>query len=78
LPNRQIPVIMLYYKCKQEVVNHRKEVSTMTKAQFLTKWRNDYVFRADMKAKGIRVIQDNVIFFNEDGTINHIASQYII
>lgn len=50
----------------------------MTKAQFLIKWRNDYIFRSDMKAKGIKVIQDNVIFFNDDGTINHVAGQYVI
>lgn len=49
----------------------------MSKAKFLEKYRNDYVFRAEMRAKGIRVIQDNVIFFNPDGTVKYVANNYI-
>lgn len=50
----------------------------MKKAEFLKRWRNDRDFRFDMKLKGIRVIQDNVIFFNPDGTIRDIAGSYVV
>ena len=49
----------------------------MKKAEFLRKYKNDYVFRADMRRKGIRVIQDNVIFFNPDGSLKEIAGTYV-
>ena len=49
----------------------------MSKREFLNKWRNDRDFRYDMKLKGIRVIQDNVIFFNSDGSIKAVAGAYI-
>lgn len=49
----------------------------MSKEKFLAKWRTDYTFRAEMKAKGIRVIQDNVCFFNLDGTLKNIAGTYV-
>jgi len=49
----------------------------MKKADFLRKWRSDYIFRSDMRAKGIRVIQDNVIFFNPDGSVREIAGDYV-
>jgi hypothetical protein len=49
----------------------------MRKADFLRKYRNDYVFRAECKAKGIKVIQDNVIFFNPDGSVKAIAGAYV-
>lgn len=49
----------------------------MSKVEFLRKYRNDYAFRAECKAKGIKVIQDNVIFFNPDGTIKAVAGAYI-
>jgi len=49
----------------------------MNKVEFIKKWRTDYIFRSDMKAKGIRVIQDNVIFFNPDGSIKAIAGEYV-
>ena len=45
----------------------------MCKVEFLRKYRNDYAFRAECKAKGIKVIQDNVIFFNPDGTVKAVA-----
>lgn len=50
----------------------------MKKKSFLKKFRNDYAFRAECKSKGIRVIQDNVIFFNPDGTIKYIAGTNIL
>lgn len=49
----------------------------MSKVDFLRRFRNDFAFRAEMKAKGIRVIQDNVIFFNPDGTVKYVAGSYI-
>lgn len=49
----------------------------MSKVDFLKKWRNDYTFRSNMRRRGIRVIQDNVIFFNEDGTVRSVAGNYI-
>jgi hypothetical protein len=54
-----------------------REVIKMSKEVFLKKYRSDYVFRAECRAKGIEVIQNNVIFFNPDGTINHIAGAYV-
>lgn len=49
----------------------------MSKVEFLRRWRADRDFRFDMKMKGIRVIQDNVIFFNPDGSLRAIAGNYI-
>ena len=49
----------------------------MSKVDFLKKWRSDYTFRSDMRNRGIRVIQDNVIFFNEDGTVRSVAGNYV-
>lgn len=49
----------------------------MNKTDFLKKWKNDYIFRFNMRRKGIRVIQDNVIFFNPDGTVKSIAGKYV-
>lgn len=49
----------------------------MSKKEFLKKWRNDRGFRYDMRKKGIKVIQDNVIFFNPDGSVRAVASAYI-
>ena len=49
----------------------------MSKVDFLKKWRDDYTFRSDMRRKGIRVIQDNVIFFNEDGSVRAVAGNYV-
>jgi len=49
----------------------------MSKVEFLRKYRSDYSFRAECKAKGIKVIQDNVIFFNPDGTVKAVAGAYI-
>lgn len=49
----------------------------MSKVDFLKKWREDYTFRAEMRARGIEVIQDNVIFFNPDGTLKAIAGAYV-
>jgi hypothetical protein len=58
-------------------VSKEREVIHMSKAEFLNKYRNDYVFRAEARAKGIKVIQDNVIFFNPDGTVKAVAGAYI-
>lgn len=49
----------------------------MAKKEFLRKWRNDRDFRVAMLGKGIRVIQDNVIFFNADGTVKAVAGQWV-
>lgn len=49
----------------------------MTKAEFLKKWYNDRDFRYDMKLKGIVVIQNNVLFFNPDGTLRAVAGNYV-
>lgn len=49
----------------------------MSKKEFLKKWRNDRGFRYDMRRKGIKVIQDNVIFFNSDGSVQAVAGAYI-
>lgn len=50
----------------------------MTKTEFLDRFRTDYVFRNEARRKGIEVIQDNVIFFNPDGTVKAVAGRYII
>lgn len=50
----------------------------MKKRDFLNKYRNNFAFRAECRAKGIRVIQYNVIFFNTDGTIKAIAGNYVV
>ena len=49
----------------------------MSKKEFLKKWRNDRGFRYDMRKKGIKVIQDNVIFLNPDGSVSAVAGAYI-
>ena len=49
----------------------------MSKKEFLKKWRNDRDFRYDMRRKGIKVIQDNVIFFNPDGSVMAVTGAYI-
>lgn len=49
----------------------------MSKREFLKKWRNDRDFRYDAKLKGIRVIADNVVFMNPDGSIRAVAGAYI-
>ena len=49
----------------------------MSKKEFLKKWRNDRDFRYDMGKKGIKVIQNNVIFFNPDGSVKAVAGAYI-
>ena len=49
----------------------------MSKKEFLKKWRNDRGFRYDMRRKGIKVIQDNVIFLNHDGSVRAVAGAYI-
>lgn len=50
----------------------------MTKKEFLKKFRNDYDFRIRMVRRGIKVIQDNVIFFNPDGTVKYVAGNYVV
>lgn len=49
----------------------------MAKSEFLKRWREDYTFQSDMRRKGIRVIQNNVIFFNEDGSVKAVAGNYV-
>ena len=49
----------------------------MSKKEFLKKWRNDRVFRYDMRRMSIKVIHDNVIFFNPDGSVGAVAGAYI-
>lgn len=49
----------------------------MAKKDFINKFNKDYAFRSEMRAKGIRVIQNNVIFFNPDGSLKYIAGNYI-
>lgn len=49
----------------------------MSKTDFLKKWHSDRNFKFDMMLKGVRVIQNNVIFFNPDGTVREIAGQYV-
>lgn len=50
----------------------------MTKKRiFKKKWRNDYSFRRDMRMHGVRVIQDNVIFLNSNGSIESVAGAYV-
>lgn len=49
----------------------------MKKAEFIRKFKEDYDFRFDMKRKGIKVVGDNVIFFNLDGTIKCVAGAYV-
>ena len=49
----------------------------MRKTDFINRYNSDHTFRAEMRAKGIRVIQDNVIFFNPDGSLKYIAGNYV-
>lgn len=49
----------------------------MTKREFIKKFKEDYGFRHEMRCKGVRVVADNVIFFNSDGTIKNVAGAYI-
>ena len=65
--------------CKYGIINlsNEREVVNMSKKEFLEKWRNDRVFRNNMRKRGIKVIQDNVIFFNPDGSIRAVASAHI-
>jgi hypothetical protein len=49
----------------------------MNKEKFLARYRTDFAFRAECRTKGIRVIQDNIIFFNPNGSVNHIAGAYV-
>lgn len=50
----------------------------MSKVEFLKKWKSDYIFRCEMKSRGIRVFQDNVVFFNPDGTVKAVAGKYVV
>ena len=65
--------------CKHDIINisNEREVVSMSKREFLKKWRNDRDFRYDMRRKGIKVIQDNVIFFNPDGSVRAVDGAYI-
>lgn len=58
-------------------VSKEREVVNMSKVEFLKRWRSDRDFRYDMRKKGIKVIQNNVIFFNSDGSIKAVAGAYI-
>lgn len=50
----------------------------MSKKEFLKRFRNDYDFRMKMVRRDIKVIQDNVIFFNPDGTVKCVAGNYVV
>ena len=45
----------------------------MTKREFIKRFKEDYGFRHEMRCKGVRVIADNVIFFNQDGNVRKVA-----
>lgn len=49
----------------------------MAKKDFLKKWRSNREFRLAMMAKGIRVIQDNVIFLDADGNVKAVAGKWV-
>ena len=49
----------------------------MTKREFIKRFKEDYGFRHEMRSKGVREIADNVIFFNQDGTVRNVAGAYI-
>lgn len=49
----------------------------MSKREFLKRFRNDYNFRMEWVRRGVKVIQDNVIFFNPDGTVKYVAGAYV-
>ena len=49
----------------------------MKKTDFIKRFKTDFAFRAEARAKGICVIQDNVIFFNPDGSLKYIAGAYV-
>lgn len=49
----------------------------MSKQEFLKRFRNDYDFRMTWVRRGVKVIQDNVIFFNPDGTVKYIAGAHV-
>lgn len=58
-------------------MNYTKSFASMRKADFIKLWNTDFVFRNFAKTKGISVIQNNVIFFNADGSVKSIAGTYI-
>lgn len=58
-------------------MNYTKSFENMRKADFIKLWNTDFVFRNFAKNKGINVIQNNVIFFNADGSVKAIAGAYI-
>lgn len=58
-------------------INYTKGFETMRKADFIKLWNTDFIFRNLAKNKGINVIQNNVIFFNADGSVKAIAGAYI-
>ena len=49
----------------------------MTKREFIKRFKEDYGFRHEMRCKGVRVIADNVIFLNQDGTVRNVSGAYI-
>jgi hypothetical protein len=70
----------LYFFKNNAIINiskERKRGNKMSKEKFLARYRTDFTFRAECRTKGIQVIQDNVIFFNPDGSVNHIAGAYV-
>lgn len=50
----------------------------MAKKDFIKRYKEDWSFRWSMKQKGIYVIQNNVIFFNPDGTVKGVAGNFIL
>ena len=59
-------------------ISNEREENKMKKTEFLKKWRSDRNFRYDMMSKGIRVILNNVFFFNNDGTLKAVAGNWVI
>jgi TnpA family transposase len=59
-------------------ISKGKVVIIMSKTEFLMRWYDDRDFRFRMKKRGIRVIQNNVIFFNSDGTVKAVAGTYVL
>lgn len=62
-----------YIKRKKEVMRMKNIKVNNKKADFVAKFKSDYAFRHDMRQRGVRVVGDNVIFFNSDGTVRNVA-----
>lgn len=49
----------------------------MSKTEFLKNFRNDRGFRMKWMSKGVRVIQNNVIFLKPDGNVDYVAGNHV-